>query len=96
MKDTNIYVVTANSMKDEEILYWNTQQLAVSWSGWTLKLSESESYNEEEKAQETIEMLNKHVQKAIEDGYEKRLNVENFKVLAIPRKEMMIARMRGT
>ncbi len=94
--DPNKYVVTCRTMKDGETLYWNTQQIAVSYSGWTKKLCEVESYETEEKAQEVIEKLNGHVKQAIDDGLEKRLNVEDFKVVSFSRKELMIAKMRGT
>lgn len=97
MSDSDKYIITAQYVNedDNDTLYWNSQQIAVTYNGWTKKLSEVESYVEEEKANEVLEKLNGHLQKAIEDGHEKRINVKDFKVVAISRKELLIARMKG-
>jgi hypothetical protein len=97
MSNSNCYVLTATPARDgsnaEEIkLYWNSDGYAIQRSAWTPKLSDCETFAEEEKANELREKL----QKMIDDTEDKkRLIVKDVVVETLDRKQLMIAKMRG-
>ena len=97
MSDSNIYVLTATpardgSNADEVKLYWNSDGYAIQRSAWTPKLSDCETFAEEEKAIELQEKLQKMID---ETENKKRLIVKDVVVEALDRKQLMIAKMRG-
>lgn len=98
MSDLKVYVVTATPAHDgynadEVKLYWNADGYAVQRSAWTPKLSNCESFSEEEKAIELKEKLQKMIDET-ED--EKRLIVKDVIVEVLDRKTLMVAKMKGT
>ena len=97
MSDSNCYVLTATPARDgsnaDEIkLYWNADGYAVQRSAWTPKLSDCETFAEEEKAIELQEKLQKMID---ETENKKRLIVKDVVVETLDRKQLMIAKMKG-
>lgn len=97
MSDSKVYVITATPARDgynadEVKLYWNADGYAVQRSAWTPKLSNCESFSEEEKAIELKEKLQKMIDE-VED--KKYLIVKDVKVEVLDRKALMIAKMKG-
>lgn len=97
VSDSNIYVLTATPARDGynadvDKLYWNSDGYAIQRSAWTPKLSDCESFADEEKAIELKEKL----QKMIDETKDvKRLIVKDVVVETLDRKQLMIAKMRG-
>jgi hypothetical protein len=97
MSDSNCYVLTATPARDgsnaeETKLYWNADGYAIQRSAWTPKLSDCETFAEEEKAIELKEKLQKMID---ETENKKRLIVKNVVVETLDRKQLMIAKMKG-
>ncbi len=98
MSDSKVYVISAIPARDgynadEGKLYWNADGYAVQRCAWTPKLSNCESFAEEEKAIELKEKLQKMIDET-ED--ERRLIVKDVVVEVLDRKALMIAKMKGT
>lgn len=96
MSDSNIYIVTstpASEKAEADKLYWNSDGYAVQRSAWTPKLSDCETFAEEEKAIELKEKLQKMID---ETENTKRLIVKDVVVEVLDRKQLMIAKMKGT
>lgn len=97
VSDSNVYVLTATparggSNADENKLYWNSDGYAIQRSAWTPKLSDCETFAEEEKAIELKEKLQKMID---ETENAKRLIVKDVVVEVLDRKQLMIAKMKG-
>jgi len=96
---SEVFVITAtpkeNANTDAEKLYWNYVQIQVTRNGWIDKLCEAQIFTSEEDTQKTMDYLQKALVDISEEQQD-RVMIENIKVEALPKKQVALAKLKGT
>jgi len=95
---SEVFVITAkakeNADTDADVLYWNAAQVQITRSGWTDKLCEAQIYKNTEDADKWYEYLVKAVEDVSEEQ-KKRVMIENVELKVLPKKQVVMAKLKG-
>lgn len=83
-----------NANTDAERLYWNLSQIRVTRSGWVEKLCEAQIFTDEEDLNKTFEYLTKSLVD-ISEKNQKRVMIEDIKIETLPKKQVVMAKLKG-